>query len=142
MTAESLDVIEQLTFHVDGIPVPQGSKKAFIVKKRAIIVDDNATSLKPWRAHVRKAAEAALGDRPGFDDAVYVLLDFYMPRGKTVRRLRPSTRPDVDKLTRAILDALTDSGVLKDDGLVVSLHVEEWYADDEPGVRIKVGALA
>jgi len=136
-----VDAIEELSFRVDGIPIPQGSKKGFIVKKRVVIVDDNAETLKPWRAKVRDVAETALAGRPGFTDAVSVHLDFYMPRGKTVTRPRPSVKPDADKLTRAIFDSLTDSGVLKDDGLVVSLHAEEWYADDEPFVDVKVRLL-
>jgi len=137
-----VDLIEQLAFTVPGVPVPQGSKKAFIKGKRAVIVDDNALILKPWRAKVRDAAETVLAGRPGFPDAVYVLLDFHMPRPPSVKRARPSVRPDVDKLTRAILDSLTDSGVLKDDGQVVSVHSKKFYADDEPFVSIKIGLLA
>lgn len=131
-----------LRFTVTGIPVPQGSKTAFNVGRRAVVVDANKTVLKPWRAHVRQAAETALGGREGFTEAAFVLLDFHMPRPKSVKRARPSVKPDIDKLTRAILDALTDSGVLKDDGLVVTLHVEQWYATHEPHVVVKVGELA
>jgi Holliday junction resolvase RusA-like endonuclease len=137
-----VDLIEQLAFVVPGVPVPQGSKKAFVIGRRAVIVDDNADKLKPWRAKVRDAAETALAGRPGFPDAVYVLLDFHMPRPPSVKRLRPSVRPDIDKLTRSILDSLTDSGVLKDDGQVVSVHSKKFYADDEPHVAIKIGLLA
>jgi Holliday junction resolvase RusA-like endonuclease len=136
-----VESVEQLRFHVDGVPVPQGSKTGFVVGKRAVLVDANK-ALKPWRATVRDAAETALAGRSGFTDAVFVLLDFYMPRGKTVRRLRPSTKPDIDKLIRAVFDALTDSGVLADDGLVVSVHAQQFYADDKPGVDVKVGVLA
>jgi Holliday junction resolvase RusA-like endonuclease len=137
-----IDQLEVLEFWVEGVPVPQGSKKAFVVGRRAVIVDANKDQLKPWRATVKNAAENAVDGRPGFDDAVCVLLDFYMPRGKSVLRRRPSVKPDADKLARAILDSLTDSGALSDDSRVVSLHIEEWYADDKPGVNVKVRALA
>lgn len=136
------ETIERLEFTVDGIPVPQGSKRAFNVGKRAVVVDTNKVTLKPWRAHVRQAAETALDGRTGFTEACFVLLDFHMPRPKTVIRLRPSVKPDIDKLARSILDSLTDSGVLKDDSLVVSLHARKHYADGKPGVRIVVGELA
>jgi Holliday junction resolvase RusA-like endonuclease len=136
------DQIEQLEFTVLGNPVQQGSKTGFVVGKRAVIVDQNKVKLKPWRAHVRQAAETALAGRTGLDDACFVHLDFYMRRPKTVHRRRPSVKPDIDKLTRAILDSLTDAAVIKDDALVVALHVQQWYADDEPYVRIKVGELA
>jgi len=130
------DILETLEFTVDGIPVPQGSKSLF----RGRMVDANR-NLKPWRATVTRAAKDAIAERPGFDDAVYVLLDFYMPRGKTVRRSRPSVKPDLDKLIRSIFDALTDAGAWTDDGLVVSVHAQQWYAGDKPHVRIKIGTL-
>ena len=136
------DTIERLEFTVNGIPVPQGSKRAFNVGKRAVVVDTNKVTLKPWRAHVRQAAEAALDGRTGFTEATFLLVDFYLPRPKSVFRLRPTVAPDLDKLVRAIGDALTDSGVLKDDSLVVSLRANKYYADDKPGVRIVVGELA
>lgn len=133
-----------LEFRIPGTPVQQGSKRGFSRKGSTFvqIVDDNKAKLKPWRVTVKEHAAKALGSSAGFTDACFVLLDFHMPRPKSVRRLRPSVKPDIDKLTRAILDALTDSGVLKDDALVVSLHVEEWYADGEPFVNVKVGELA
>lgn len=133
-----------LTFQVPGTPVQQGSKRGFSRKGSTFvqIVDDNKAKLKPWRATVREHAANALGNGTGFTDACFVLLDFHMPRPKSVRRARPSVKPDIDKLTRALLDGLTDSGVLKDDALVVSLHVEEWYADGDPFVNVRVGELA
>lgn len=127
--------IESLTFWVPGVAIPQGSKSIF----RGRLVEANK-KLRPWRAVVKAAAVEALAGREGFTDAVYVSMDFYLPRGKTVVRRRPSVKPDADKLARAINDSLTDSGVLKDDGLIVDLHPRKWYADDEPGVRIKVSA--
>jgi Holliday junction resolvase RusA-like endonuclease len=131
------DRLEVVEFWVDGVPVPQGSKTLF----RGRMVDSNP-GLKPWRKTVRTAAEAALAGRDGFDEAVCILLDFYMPRGKTVRRSRPSTRPDLDKMVRAIGDSLTDAGLWADDGLVVTVHAAKYYADDQPGVNVKVKALA
>jgi Holliday junction resolvase RusA-like endonuclease len=138
------DAIEELTITVLGVPVPQGSKKGFARGKGVQIVDDNADVLKPWRKKVRSAAEFVLADRPGIPKQVPVFahLTFYMPRPASVKRLRPSVKPDVDKLTRAIFDALTDADVWADDGQVVDLHVHEYYADDEPYVSIRVGVVA
>jgi len=50
-------------------------------------------------------------------------------------------RPDLDKLERAIGDALTDAGVWVDDGQVVNSHTQKWYAET-PGVHITVLELA
>lgn len=77
--------------------------------------------------------------------AVAVDLLFVMPRPKTGRRVLPAVRPDIDKLTRLVLDALTDAGVIVDDGQVTDLTVRKRYPDadqpwtlPEPGVRVKV----
>lgn len=134
---DDCDRVEVLEFWVPGIPVPQGSKSIF----RGRLVDANK-ALKGWRRTVTQAATTALAGRNGFDDSVSVLLDFYMPRGKTVKRPRPSTRPDLDKMIRAIGDSLTDAHVWTDDGLVVTVHAAKYYADGLPGVNVKVKALA
>jgi len=42
-----------------------------------------------------------------------------------------ATRPDVDKLCRSILDALTDAGVYADDGQVVMLFARKLYWDNQ-----------
>jgi len=141
-TQGPIDRLERIEFTVPGVAVPQGSKQGYVVGKRAVIVDANKAKLKPWRTLVRDHAETVLAGRTGFDRACFVLVDFHLPRPKSVFRLRPSVKPDVDKLARSILDSLTDSGVLKDDSLVVSLSVQKYYADDKPYVRIAVGELA
>jgi hypothetical protein len=46
-------------------------------------------------------------------------------------------RPDADKLARAVLDAITESGTIRDDAQVVSLQVRKRYG--QPGVRITLG---
>ncbi len=142
--AQEPDAIEELTITVLGVPVPQGSKKGFARGKGVQIVDDNADVLKPWRKKVRMAAKFVLADRPGIPKQVpaFAHLSFYMPRPASVKRLRPSVKPDVDKLTRAIFDALTDAGVWTDDGQVVDQSAHKYYADDEPYVSIRVGVVA
>jgi Holliday junction resolvase RusA-like endonuclease len=49
-------------------------------------------------------------------------------------------KPDIDKLTRAILDGLTDGGLLADDARVVELHITKRYPTpgDPTGVGIDV----
>lgn len=130
--------LETLNFTVEGTPVPQGSHA---VSRTGRIYESNK-KLAPWRKVVTAAAVQALAGREGFDDAVYVLLDFWLPRPRTVKRVLPTVKPDVDKLTRAVLDALTAAGVWADDALVLTCHSQKRYADDIPGVDVKIRRFA
>ncbi len=120
---------------VPGTPVAQGSMSAYVVAGRAVITDQKRAVLKPWRAAIT-AALAGTGELLG-EQPVEVRLGFVFARPKSVRRLLPSVRPDIDKTSRAALDALTESGCVKDDAQVVDLHVTKRYGA-QPGVRIEV----
>jgi Holliday junction resolvase RusA-like endonuclease len=138
---------------VRGVPIPQGSMKAFVVgpphARRAVVTPDNART-KPWKAAVTDMAGRVmerLGQRP-LDGPVGVDVVFRMPRpkGHFGRRgllpsapATPATKPDIDKLARAILDALTGI-VFRDDSQVVALRLAKVYADD-PGATITIEAV-
>jgi Holliday junction resolvase RusA-like endonuclease len=111
-------------FHVDGIPVPQGSKTVF--NNRA--VDSNQKKLRPWRRLVEATARHHMAGAPPLDGDLTVSIEFQFTRPKTVRRLRPSVKPDVDKLIRSVFDALTDAGVWPDDARVVEVTATKVYA--------------
>lgn len=138
-----------LGFRVAGLPIPQGSKTASVVRGRAVIRDDNAKTLKPWRRRIKDIATAHLppGWRP-LNEPVRVVLLFAMPRPKSHpkrRRLWPIGRGtgDIDKLTRAVLDALEDARVLLNDSVVVDLRAIKDYPGPDveqaaPGVLVAV----
>lgn len=140
-------------FWVPGVPVPKGSLR-HVGGGRLI---ESAKGLADWRKAIADAARVhnALSSK-GLDEpytgAVAVTLDFYLPRpashfrgndrSRELRATAPThvkKRPDVDKLARAILDALTDSGVWRDDCLVFDLAARKHYADARiPGVRVQI----
>lgn len=132
-----------LALRIDGDPAPQGSKSGFVNPSTGKVrMVEKSKRLKPWRATVAAAVRDALDGAPPLDGPIEVDLVFYLPRGKTVRRLLPTVTPDIDKLTRAVLDGLGakhGGGAIADDARVVDLHVRKRYADDcAPGVVIKV----
>ena len=134
-----------LDFFAEGTPVPQGSKNAYVRGGRAVLVDANAR-LKPWRATVREAAEAAIAEAgwETLDEPCRVYLGFTMPQPQRPRWDVPAVKPDLDKLTRAVFDALTDAGVWRDDSRVVDMKVTKRYEDSEgaiPGVWVGVEPL-
>jgi Holliday junction resolvase RusA-like endonuclease len=137
-----------LTFEVRGIPGPQGSKDQF--------GRESSAKVKPWREAVKWAAwEVYPADSPQMTGPVEVVVTFTLPRpkshyytGKRAGELRPDApaycekRPDLDKLTRSTLDALTSAGVYADDAQVVHLDVWKMYADPSPvGAVITVRPL-
>lgn len=116
-----------IEFRVFGEPAPQGSKSVY----RGRLVE-SSKKLKPWRDAVRSAASQI-----DFytDEAVDVNIIFYMPKPKTVKRQRPSVTPDLDKLCRAVGDAITGE-LIKDDAQIVELSARKEYG--EPGAWIQV----
>lgn len=121
-----------LHWFVEGTPIPQGSKTAMVVKGRAVMFEANKKH-KAWRDHV-KATVGTL-ETPS-TQPVRVELQFWFERPKTVKRLHMSVKPDIDKLSRSVLDAIT-GGILKDDSQVVILNARKEYGD-KPGVLIRV----
>jgi crossover junction endodeoxyribonuclease RusA len=150
MTGVLSDYRPEVQLFVPGQPAPQGSKKAFRHKHSgAIIMQEDSKTTRPWRADVRAALEQhAGGTRFGPDVPVTVHLRFVMRRlagmPKTSRgRATPAhtKKPDLDKLTRAVLDAITSAGVWHDDSQVVSFGtLEKRYAeiDEPPGCYIHI----
>lgn len=129
--------VEAFRFWVPGTPVQQGSKTARAVGDHAVMWDQNAKALKPWRKTVKEAAAAAYAG-PMLDDALVAVLEFRFLRPKSVRREWPSVKPDVDKLQRSIFDALTDSKTIRDDARFVRVTASKVYAD-VAGVLVRVG---
>ena len=111
----------RVRFFVPGVPAPQGSKRHV---GRGIMVE-SSKAVGPWRERVALAAHDVMiaGQMPVFSGAVEVLLDFVMPRPKSApkgRYVPAAKRPDLDKLCRSCLDALT-SVVFSDDSQVVRI---------------------
>jgi Holliday junction resolvase RusA-like endonuclease len=130
-----------LSFWVEGIPRPQGSKKAFVRNGRVVLVEASS-QLGEWRYQVGLAAkEAIFRDEfwGVYEGPVRVEAVFYFPKPKSVKRELPSVAPDLDKLTRALFDAMTKI-VYVDDALVVDLICAKRYSD-RPGVDVTVTRL-
>ena len=140
-----------IEFTVLGIPAPQGSKTFKGMRGGHAIMADDCKALKPWRDSVIWAArEAKLkANFAGWDECpVAVEIYFYLPRPKSTpkRVFYPIRKPDVDKLERAILDALTISGLIDDDARVVDLVAHKRFAggmqhQDAPGAFVSVRGL-
>lgn len=133
--------MRSVAFTTIGLPAPQGSKNKW--------GGEDNKRVKPYRDAISADAAAAMtGDL--FTGPVNLSVDFYFPRPKshyrtgkhagTLRDDAPvyvATKPDLDKLLRAVGDALTGV-VLRDDSQIVLTDARKLYASLDTAVRTSV----
>ena len=135
-----------LAFRVTGIPVTQGSMSAFIAGGRAIVTDQKRKTLKPWREAIRSTAVEATGGEANRDwrpitGPLKVSLLFALPRPasapKRTRTWPVKTRSgDIDKLARAVLDAMSEACIYGDDSQVVDLRAIKDFPGSAIGMHV------
>lgn len=137
-----------LSVFVPGQPAPQGSKRYLGQRGGRGITVESSKALGPWRADIREHVLARRGDAPPVDGPLQVDLVFVMPRPKSLAKSRPTPaavkKSDVDKLARAVLDALTSAGAWLDDKQVCDLRARKRLAElgERTGCWIEVSDLA
>lgn len=127
---------------VRGMPATQGSKNAFVHNGRAILTESGGDKWRLWRHAVNTEARIAWQGQGPIEGPVglEITVDLPRPQSAPKRRTWPTkTRSgDVDKLARAILDALTGV-VYADDAQVTYLSIaKDWAGEWGPGATIRV----
>ena len=143
-------------FRASGTPIPEGHVRAFARKGGGIQYAHGSPGLALWRSQVAMAAFLGREGEAPYDGPVYVAMTFHMARPKShldaagnVKASAPewpAVRPDVDKLARAVLDAISLPGkfhgppILSDDSRVVAMEARKVYAlpSEWPGVSVAV----
>ena len=138
---------------VYGTAQPQGNKTGFVNRATGkVVMREGKTAeardaFKDWRSAVANAARQWQEDQGArgtvlLDESVSVEITFWLPRPKSVPRWKvwASGRPDVDKLARSVLDAITGT-LLMNDSRVVRLVCEKPYTLDAPRAEIVVTPL-
>jgi Holliday junction resolvase RusA-like endonuclease len=131
------------SFGIDiaGAARPQGSKKSYVINGRAVLVESNR-DLKKFRAVVSAVIQSeayaekwARVDRP---HGARVIATFYFEPPKSwsqkkraaalAGEIQHTVKPDIDKITRYLLDAITDAGnVWEDDSQAYHVDAEKAY---------------
>lgn len=129
-----------MTFFVAGEPIPQGS-----LRRRGRWLTSDNPRLATWRRTVALVSYQVRRQRVALAGPVRLQVAFVLPRPRLVpahRLDRPCVKPDLDKLLRAVGDALTGV-LLQDDGQIVALAATKHYADEltPVGATITVTAL-
>ena len=125
-----------IVFSVTGTPAPQGSKR-HVGGGRMI---EASKRLHPWRDLVIDAAKDQTELTDQLVGPIEVKLEFRIPAPKKPLHVLPISRRagDIDKLSRAVLDALTISKLIGDDSQVVKLNASKIYVTDYPGVIVTI----
>lgn len=142
----------QTTFSVRGIPVAKGSMTAGkTADGRVYVRDQKRPKLIEWQRDIAMAAREAIGAFPPLQGPVRVSATFMLPRPKAHYRANGElrldapvyciTKPDEDKLRRALLDALTQAAVFKDDSQVCDGRTSKLYANGAPGAVVTVESI-
>jgi Holliday junction resolvase RusA-like endonuclease len=126
--------MSNVTLTIMGCPKPQGRpRKSFM-----------GGVFSPTTEHKERVVAAAHKlhlEGHYFEQPVEVIITYYFKRpnshygtGKNSGKLKSSApeyhgkRPDLDNLNKAILDAIGDGNLWKDDSLVFSLRSSKWYS--------------
>ena len=136
---------------VYGDPQAMGSKRAFVVKGRAIVTDEKGKRLKTFQESLREEMRECKPDLP-VRGPVAVSIEIVMRRpkshygtGRNSATLKPSapefciTKPDADKVLRAVLDCGT--GIWwRDDSQVCHMVVTKRYAREGEETHTRISA--
>ena len=136
-----------LKIRIIGIPATAGS---FVPRKRKngslYLLRSGSQKHKEWR----QAAEFTIRQAVKLwewetnpDDQYSVSLSFLLPKPKSVSRAQPNVKPDIDKLCRSTLDALTVGKAIDDDARIIQLTASKTYTagSEQPGCYITVNKL-
>lgn len=143
---------QYLYLHVPGHPFPQGSKR-HIGNGRMI---EASAGLKKWRATItaHAIAETIRAERNGgrwpATGPCTLIVTFHFPRpkhhyrtGKYAHLLRDvapremQVGPDLDKLVRAVGDAMTQGGVVVDDKQISVIRAAKKWTTEPPYTTIQ-----
>lgn len=125
------------SFRVIGKPVTQGSVTAIPIKRKsgrmgAVAIHTHSDALYIQRTAIQHEYNA-LGGVLYEDSPITIDMTFSFVRPKSVsakKRPHHTVKPDVDKLVRAVLDALTNVAY-RDDSQVIRISANKIYSDSE-----------
>jgi crossover junction endodeoxyribonuclease RusA len=105
----------------------------------------NPKSADAWKEEIKNTFRPCR--KPTIAGPVKLTVQFYLPMPKDMRNKYPgficphTKKPDTDNLLKAVMDALTNAGVWKDDAQVFCTEAKKYYAENETGARVVVEAV-
>jgi len=142
---------DALEIFVAGLPKGQPRPRAF-ARHGMVRMYDPATA-EGWKSAIAAEWKASAPSRPQISEAVALKLEFYFPRPKAhfcksgLRLSAPrwhTQKPDADNLAKAVMDALSQIGVWRDDDQVALLQTSKRFGpfgDRASGCLIRLKVL-
>lgn len=114
-------------------PAPQGSKS----QTRTGHMFEANKKLPAWRGLLVETFKGAVGpDWEPWDCPLECVVTFWLPKPRTTKFPAPIGKPDTDKLQRAVGDALTIAGIIRDDSRIVHWNARKVWTITEAGAAI------
>lgn len=124
----------EATFHVD--PVAKGRPR---FSTRGKFVQTYTPSKTKLFEKTLKTIAIKMGFMP-MTEALEVIVHCYIQKPKSVKRKRPTVKPDIDNFQKGILDAL--NGVFwADDALICQVTATKSYVEGEGYITVRVTNL-
>lgn len=133
----------ELFLPVDPVDLPSAQQKGAMIRHGHIMFYETSRVKTARKRLVELLITAAKGET--FTAPAYQVTIVYVYRPVTIRKrdfgMPKVTRPDVDNLTKLVLDAISDSHIAwQDDGAVSTLCLRKRYAygDENPFVYVLI----
>ena len=133
---------------VPGDPKAQPRPRAFARGNRIRMYDPGTAAA--WKARVVESLRPWKPEQQ-IDAPVLMVVEFYLPRPQRLLRVKDAddpiscgSKPDLDNLVKAVMDAMTDDGWWCDDSIVVALCASKMFHSKggSPGARILLRQLS
>jgi Holliday junction resolvase RusA-like endonuclease len=136
-----------IEFFASGEPKGQPRPRAFAFNGKARIYD--CGSAEGWKSQIAEAVRPHLPPTP-LTSPLQMNIRFFFPRPKSHYRtgknagilkdtapIAFTSKPDIDNLQKAVMDALMIVGLIKDDSQVVEIAAGKSYAE-KPGAKVEI----
>lgn len=125
-----------VTLNVSGIPAAQPRQR--FARRGNFVHTYTPYTADGWKAAVEAEAIKS-GVKIGKGVPVMLSIIFAMPRPKSrAGQINHIVKPDIDNLAKAVMDALSDSGIWHDDAQVCRLYARKDYLGDKSGAVINL----
>ena len=118
----------RLSMFIPGVPIAQPRPRITVRGKHGVAYVPRDHAIHEWRAKIKDMVQRRMGPcRPIIGRAIHVKMEFYLARPKSNRQQLPISRPDLDNLAKAVLDAV--NGVIWGDDSQVTTVVmsKRWH---------------